>query len=266
MINIWKGIPLGFKKEYENEHNKNKPELEEFAIKDGKKHSCFIILPGGGYDHLSGHEGANVAEKLNENNISAFVLYYRVAPYAHPTYINDVKRAVRYIRYNADKYNIDENKIGVMGFSAGGHLASVLAEHYDHYEYEKTDDIDDISARPDALCMCYPVVTISKNITHNRTRDNISGGNNNLLRELSSELNVREDMPPVFIWHTFEDSSVDCRNSIEMALALKEKNCKFELHIFPEGKHGLDLADNVEGTNQWFGLLLNWLKRIGFFI
>lgn len=266
MINIWNGTPLGYKKEYENQHNKNKPELEEFVINDGKKHSCFLILPGGGYDHLSDHEGANVALRLNEKGISAFVLYYRVAPYAHPTYINDAKRAIRYIRYNAEKYNIDENKIGVMGFSAGGHLASVLAEHYDHYEYERTDDIDDVSAKPDALGMCYPVVTIAKEITHLRTRDNISGGDSKLLNELSSELSVRADMPPVFIWHTFEDKSVDCRNSLEMASALKKKECPFELHIFPDGKHGLDLAEGIEGTEQWFSLYLNWLKRIGFII
>ncbi len=266
MINIWNGIPLGYKSEYDNEHNINKPALEEFAINDGKKHSCFLILPGGGYDHMSDHEGANVAVKLNENGISAFVLYYRVAPYAHPTYINDVKRAMRYIRYNADKYNIDENKIGVMGFSAGGHLASVLAEHYDHYEYERQDEIDTVSAKPNALGMCYPVVTITKDIMHRRSSDNISGGNEQARQELSSELSVREDMPPVFIWHTFEDKSVDCRNSLEMASALKEKDCPFELHIFPEGKHGLDLAEGIEGTRQWFSLYIDWLKRIDFII
>lgn len=264
MTNIWKGIPLGYKSEYDNSHNKNKPELEEFYINDGKKRSCFIILPGGGYDHLSDHEGANVAKRLNSHGISAFVLYYRVAPYAHPTYINDVKRAIRYVRYNAKKYNIDENKIGVMGFSAGGHLASVLAEHYDHYEYNKIDDIDLVSAKPDALCMCYPVVTITKDISHKRSSHNISGENEQTRTELSSELSVREDMPPVFIWHTFEDRSVDCRNSLEMASALKEKEVPFELHIFPKGKHGLDLAEGVYGAEQWFSLFLNWLKGIGF--
>ena len=105
MINIWNGTPLGYKAEYENQNNVNKPELEEFVIKDGKLHSCFLIIPGGGYDHLSDHEGANIAKKLNEIGISAFVLYYRVAPYSHPIYLWDSKRAMRYIRYNAKKYN-----------------------------------------------------------------------------------------------------------------------------------------------------------------
>lgn len=266
MINVWNGTPIGYNKDYDNEHNKNMPQLEEFIVKDGKKHSCFIIFPGGGYDHMSDHEGANVAEELNKYGISAFVFYYRVAPYAHPIYIYDVKRAIRYVRYNAEKYNIDADKIGVMGFSAGGHLASVLAEHYDHYEYDAIDEIDSVSARPNALGMCYPVVSIVKNIKHQRSSDNISGGDEEARLALSSELSVREDMPPTFIWHTFEDKSVDCRNSLEMAMALKKKGCSFELHIFPEGKHGLDLAKDIDGTNQWFALYINWLKRIGFII
>ncbi len=266
MINIWNGTPLGYNEEYQNQHNINKPELEEFVIKDGKLHSCFLIIPGGGYDHLSDHEGANIAKKLNEIGISAFVLYYRVAPYSHPIYLWDSKRAMRYIRYNAKKYNIIEDKIGIMGFSAGGHLSAITAEHYDHYEYEPIDNIDKVSAKPNALGMCYPVVTVSTEIGHKRSGDNISGGNDDLRKPLSAEYSVREDMPPVFIWHTFEDKSVDCRNSLEMGMALKEKGCSFEMHIFPNGKHGLDLAEGVEGTDQWFGLYCNWLKRIGFCI
>lgn len=267
MINIWKGTPLGYNAEFDNEHNINKPELEEFAINDGKKHSCFLILPGGGYDHLSDHEGANVAKRLNEEGVSAFVLYYRVSPYSHPVFLWDVKRAIRYIRHNAEKYNIDENKIGIMGFSAGGNLACITAEHYDRYEYDKIDEIDNVSARPDALCMCYPVVSITKKIsTHVRSGNNLCGNNDKLRNELSCELAVRDDMPPAFIWHTFEDNNVDCRNSLEMGMAMKEKGCSFEMHIFPKGKHGLDLAEGIEGTEQWFNLYCNWLKRIGFCI
>lgn len=266
MINIWNGTPLGYNADFDNEHNINKPELEEFAINDGKKHSCFLILPGGGYDHLSNHEGANVAKRLNQEGISAFVLYYRVAPYVHPIYLWDAKRAMRYIRYNADKYNIDPDKIGIMGFSAGGNLACVTTEHYDHFEYDKIDEIDEVSAMPNALCMCYPVVSITKEISHKRSGDNLCGDNKELRNELSCELAVRDNMPPTFIWHTFEDKSVDCRNSLEMGMAMKEKGCPFEMHIFPDGKHGLDLAEGIEGTEQWFKLYCNWLKRIGFSI
>ncbi len=262
MINIWNGTPLGYNAEYDNETNINKPELEEFVINDGKRHSCFLILPGGGYDHLSDHEGANVAKMLNEKGISAFVLYYRVAPYSHPIYLWDSKRAMRYIRYNADKYNIDENKIGVMGFSAGGHLACITAENYDRFEYEAVDEIDTVSAAPNALCMCYPVVSISKEISHMRSGDNMCGDNAQLRSLLSCENSVREDMPPVFVWHTVQDKSVDCRNSLEMGMALKEKNIPFELHIFNDGKHGLDMAREVPGTCRWVELFVDWIGRV----
>ena len=264
MTDIWMGSTRGYCAEYDKDENKGMPKLEEFVINDGRKHSCFLIIPGGGYDHLSGHEGANVAERLNEMGISAFVLYYRVAPYSHPVYLWDAKRAMRYIRYNADKFNIYADKIGVMGFSAGGHLACISAEHYDEYEYEAVDEADNVTARPDALCMCYPVVSVSKEISHKRSGENLCGSDDELKYSLSGENYIRDDMPPVFIWHTFEDKSVDCRNSLEMGMAMKEKGKAFEMHIFPEGKHGLDLAEGVRGAEQWFGLFCNWIERIGF--
>ena len=114
-INIWNGTPLGYNKEYDDV-NLGLPRLDEFAINDGKKHPCILIIPGGGYDHLSDHEGENVAIELNKLGISAFVLYYRIAPYRHPIYLYDIKRTMRYIRYNAEKYGIYEDKIGIMGF------------------------------------------------------------------------------------------------------------------------------------------------------
>ncbi len=264
MLNIWINKPLGDNEAYNDGQNINKPELEEFVINNGKKHSCVLILPGGGYDHLANHEGANVAKKLNEKGISAFVLYYRVAPYAHPVQLWDSKRAMRYIRYNADKYNIYADKIGIMGFSAGAHLAGLTAEFYDKYDHEATDDIDAVSAKPDALCLCYPVVSLTKPISHFRSGDNLCRGSEDIKIDFSLENSVREDMPPTFIWHTVGDKSVDCRNSLEMASALKEKNCVFELHIFPDGKHGSDLAEGIKGTEQWFSLYCNWLERIGF--
>lgn len=261
MINIWNGEPLGYNKEYDTEQNLNKPQLEEFVINDGNKHSCFLIIPGGGYDHLSNHEGANVAKKLNEMGISAFVLYYRTAPYSHPIYLWDSKRAMRYIRYNAEKYNIYSDKIGVMGFSAGGHLACMTAENYDKYEYDFIDEADKVSARPDALCMCYPVVSVFEEISHKRSSENLCGSDTELKKALSGERAVRENMPPVFIWHTFEDKSVDCRNSLEMGAALKAKGQPFEMHIFTEGKHGLDLAEGIDGAGEWFKLFIKWVKR-----
>lgn len=265
-INIWKGTPLGYNKEFD-ETNKGLPYIDEFVINDGKKHPCILIIPGGGYDHLSDHEGANVAEELNKNGVSAFVLYYRIAPYRHPVYLYDVKRAMRYIRYNAERYNIISDKIGVMGFSAGGHLACICAENAGKFQYEPIDEIDAVSDRPDILCMCYPVVTITnENIFHKRSGDNIAGDNNEVRQALSAELAVPENMPPTFIWHTFEDASVDCRNSLDFCSAMKAKGNKFELHIFPNGRHGLDFAKGIYGTDQWFELFLNWAKGQNFII
>jgi acetyl esterase/lipase len=261
-IKIWNETPKGYKREYDKDANDALPYMEEFVINDGKKHSCFIVLPGGGYDHLADHEGAPFAKALNKLGISCFVLHYRVAPYLHPIYLYDVKRAVRYVRYNAEKYNIIEDKIGIMGFSAGAHLSCLCAQNFDKFEYQPEDDVDKVSARPDALCLCYPVISVTKDIQHERSGKNLCGDDEEIRKALSCELNVREDMPPTFIWHTFEDKSVDCRNSVELAMALKEKNVKFELHIFPDGRHGLGFADEVEGTNKWFGLFTDWLKRL----
>jgi acetyl esterase/lipase len=174
---------------------------------------------------------------------------------------------MRYVRYNAKKFGIDPDRVGIMGFSAGAHLACTVAEHYDNFEC-KVDEIDEQSARPDLLCLCYPVITMGKAISHNGSCENLLGdredGLEECIEDLSCEDNIRADMPPVFILHTFEDSSVDCRNSLVMASRLKERNIKCELHLFPDGRHGIDLARDVEGTKEWFGLFANWLKRCDF--
>ncbi len=234
--------------------------LNEFIINDGKIHPCFIICPGGGYNHLSNHEGANVAEKLNSRDISCFVLEY---DFTFPSPLYDIKRAVRLVRFNASKYNIDPSRVGVMGFSAGGHLAGMCSEFFDSFEKNPIDDADRMSARPDITVLCYPVITLSKDYGHTGSRIML-GEHTELAETLSLENSVREDMPPVFIWHTFEDKSVSYINSIEMAKALKDKNVPCELHIFPYGRHGSDLAENIPGTCQWTTLLIDFLKRQSF--
>ena len=265
MINIWNGKPPDYKANLDKDANKDKPELEAFTINDGDKHSCFLILPGGGYNHLSNHEGANVAKELNKVGISAFVLYYRVAPYHHPSMLWDTKRAIRYIRHNADKYNIDVDKIGIMGFSAGGHLSGLTTIYANEFDYNHIDEVDKNSANVNALCMCYPVVsTINEDIFHLRSTENLTGDNKELRSKLSLEHNIPNNMPPTFVWHTFEDKSVDCRNSLYFAEAMKKSEKSIEFHLFPEGKHGLDMAKGIRGTEQWFLLFINWLKRNGF--
>ncbi len=264
-INLW-DIPPMYNKDFDNEENVGCPSMDSYIINDGNKHSCFIICPGGGYSHRADHEGGNIAEELNKIGISAFVLNYRVAPYHHPVELMDAKRALRYVRYHADKFNIDPDRIGIMGFSAGGHLACIEAEYYDSFEQEPVDEIDRVSAKPDLLVLCYSVITAGSEISHSRSIDCLLGEDKSLITAMSCEQNVRGDMPPVFIWHTFADASVDCRNSLVMAASLKEKNIPCELHLFPEGKHGSDLAADIEGTSQWFSLFVNWLKRNDFCI
>lgn len=230
----------------------------------GKQNSCVIVCPGGAYVMRADHEGEPIAQMLNANGISAFVLNYRVAPYHHPVELTDAKRAIRYVRFHAERFGIDPQKIGILGFSAGGHLTVTALEHFD-YGNEDGDEIDRVSSRPDAGVLCYAVISLL-NYAHTGSRDYLLGENADpdLVRQLSGECSVREDMPPVFLWHTAADDGVFVQNSLNMALALKQKNIPVELHIFPDGPHGLGLAQETPGANQWPGLLANWLHRIGF--
>ncbi len=234
--------------------------LKNFIIDDGAVHPCFVVCPGGGYDHLSNHEGDNVAEELNRYGISAFVLEY---DFVFPSPLRDIKTAVRHLRGNAEKYGIYPDRIGVMGFSAGGHLAGMCAEHFDSFEDETNPTGDTVSARPDICVLAYPVVTLSKSYGHIGSRKML-GDRLELGRMLSLEESVRSDMPPVFIWHTAEDKSVPFKNSLALAEALKAKDVPFELHIFPNGRHGSDLAKNIPGTCLWTKLLMDFLMRQNF--
>ncbi|MCD7778188.1 MAG: alpha/beta hydrolase [Clostridiales bacterium] len=232
-------------------------EVKPILINDGKIHPAFIIVPGGGYNHLSNHEGDNVAERLNEYGISCFVRKY---DFMFPKSLQDIKRAVRLVRYNAEKYNIDPDRVGVMGFSAGAHLAGLCAEHFDRFEEEPAEPCDRLSARPDMCCLCYPVVTLSKPWGHMGSRITLNG-RDDLGEVLSLENSVRKDMPPVFVWHTFEDKSVPYENSVELAKAVNSVGAECELHIFPKGRHGSDLAENIPGTKNWVSLFIDFLER-----
>lgn len=263
---IWQEKTPLFNLAFQNEANENAPSVDAFLIEDNKKHGAVIICPGGRYNHRSDKEGAPVAKWLNSMGINAFVLNYRVNPYTHPAPILDLKRAIRFIRYKADKFNVDVNKVGVMGFSAGGHLAGMLAEHYDEFEIMHYDEIDKINAKPDMLCLCYPVVTLLESYGHLPSVENLFNEPSDLVISLSLEKSVRPEIPPTFIWHTVEDESVSVINSLEMGKSLREAKVPFELHVFPDGKHGMALSDEVEGTGQWKELYKNWLNRIGFII
>ncbi|MCL2518551.1 MAG: prolyl oligopeptidase family serine peptidase [Oscillospiraceae bacterium] len=258
---------------YNAEYSQPEPTLTPYLLPKPIPHGCVIVCPGGGYAGRAPHEGEPIAKMLNAGGFSAFVLNYRFAPYKDPVMLTDVKRAVKLVRYNAAKWNIDPEKIGVLGFSAGGHLAMTAIEHFDYgcengdENAEKVgDEIDKVSSRPNAGILCYAVISFIDPTTHQGTLHNLLGENpaEDMKIKYSGELNVREDSPPVFLWHTAEDGPVPVANSLNMALALQRENIPFELHIFPYGVHGLGLSPNDAHVAQWAPLLVNWLKLNGF--
>lgn len=266
-IKLWeKDMPL-FDENIKNEENKFAGTITPYLVDEEddeiKKRGAMLLLPGGGYSFCS-DEGEKMARWLNFFGVNAFVLKYRVAPYKHPAPIIDAKRAIRYIRYNADKFNIDPNKVGVLGFSAGGHLAGCVAEFFDKFEQENKDEIDKICAKPDLAVLCYPVVSLCESYAHEGSANNLVGEDNELKKMLSLEKNVREDMPEIFLWHTLEDTAVNAINTLELGVALKNKNVPYSLHIFNKGAHGSVLAENIEETKQWSDCLKTLLKNKGF--
>ena len=266
MMNLWEkeNIPL-----YDEEKGQI-PTMEAFLIDSDKPVGAIIIFPGGGYHHLSlENEGSKIAEFYNAQGFNAFVVTYRLAPYNHPAMLYDALRAIRTVRYNAEKFNVNPDRIAVMGFSAGGHLASSLYTHYD-FEVEVKDEIDKVSARPDAAILCYGVLSLSSKYAHIGSRNNLlsdySGEDYMRLSEfLSAEKQVTEDTPPAFLWHTAADPVVPVSNSIDMAKALSEKKIPFELHIYPTGGHGMGLAHQKPHVTSWAPLSAAWLKdELGF--
>ncbi|MBR1737228.1 MAG: alpha/beta hydrolase [Firmicutes bacterium] len=266
---LWEGKVPFFEEKFQTRDNQNASTVTPYLLPDGDPHPCMVIVPGGGYRHRAEHEGDDTAVWLNAMGISAFVVNYRVHPYEPVAMIADIKRAMRLVRYNAAQYNVDPERIGIMGFSAGAHLACYMSEFFDDNEYLPDGKIDKVSARPDLCVLCYPVITFEyKKLLLERDIsifEKSLGVFNNMTR-ISCEKNVSRKMPPVFMWHTFEDTRVPVIHSIKMAEALRKKGVEFEYHIFTNGKHGLSIrrVANTEGTNQWPLLLRNWLFRHNF--
>lgn len=250
---------------FHSSYEQNEPSLTPYLLHNGKKNGCVIVCPGGGYGFKSAHECGPIAEKINSYGVSAMTLDYRVAPYQYPAITEDILRAIRYVRYHAEELQIDPHKIAVLGFSAGGHLANSALCAFD-YGREDGDEIDRVSSRPDAVILCYAVISLGR-YTHEGTRTNLIGGLANekeLEIRLSGELQVREDTPPCFLWHTAEDTAVPVQNAIQLYQALCEKKIFSELHVFPYGPHGLGLAESFPHVAQWADLLGNWLLLMGF--
>lgn len=223
-----------------------------------------IIFPGGAYAMKAEHEGAVMAEWFQKNGITSFVVDYRVAPYKHPAEISDAMRAIRFVRFYAEKYGIDRDKIAVMGFSAGAHLAGSVSVHYDKEMYEETDRIDRESCRPNASILCYPVIDMGTH-RHDGSRQNLLGllPRQEMTDFMSLHKHVNENTPDTFIWHTSTDEAVPVMNSLLYAEALSAQNIPYELHIYPMGPHGLGLAPEFPYVAKWGDNLMEWLKYKG---
>ncbi|MHC1763583.1 MAG: alpha/beta hydrolase [Verrucomicrobiia bacterium] len=250
--------------------DKDVPTLTPFlplaAIATG---ASIVICPGGGYGGLAPHEGPDYALWLNQNGVAGFVLKYRLgsAGYRHPRMLEDAARAVRWVRASAGKWGLDKQKVGIMGSSAGGHLASTLLTHLDAGNPESGDPIERESCRPDLGILCYAVISMGPN-THQGSKRNLLGDNPSpeLVKLLSNELQVTAQTPPAFLWHTAEDQAVPVENSMDFAAALHKAGVPFDLHVFEKGRHGLGLTDKppFQNVHPWAKDCLFWLRGRGF--
>jgi acetyl esterase/lipase len=230
--------------------------------------TAVIVAPGGGYRTLSmNKEGRAPANYLNSLGMAAFVLKYRLGPkYRHPVELGDMQRAIRILRARAGEWHLDPGRIGVMGFSAGGHLASTASTHFDDGNPSAADPIDRVSSRPDFAILAYPVITLTEPWTHQGSKTMLLGEGADLgvLRSLSTDTKVTSKTPPTFLFHTNADTAVPVENSIHYFLALRKAGVPAEMHIFKDGAHGVGLPMQDLALSEWPKTLANWLRASGF--
>lgn len=247
------------------------PDIAVFLpVKKNLSGQAVVICPGGGYAVLAyDWEGTDIAKLLNAKGITAIVLKYRlpnsksnITP--HLTPLMDAKRAIRIVRANADKWGIKKNNIGIMGFSAGGHLASTLATHFDDGDKNSTDSIEQQSSRPDFAVLIYPVISMDPKITHMGSHNNLIGehADATLTNFYSNELQVTKQTPPTFLLHATDDKTVPVENSLRFYEALKNNGVPAEMHIFPSGGHGFGLALGRGPLEGWPDLLVAWMRGL----
>jgi acetyl esterase/lipase len=230
--------------------------------------ASFVVCPGGGYGGLAmSYEGQEVAEWFRDMGITGVVLKYRLGPrYHHPIMLQDAGRAIRTLRARASEWKLDPKRIGILGFSAGGHLASTAGTHFDAGRADAADPIDRQSSRPDRMILVYPVIALATPYGHNGSKKNLLGENppQELLASLSNEQQVKPETPPTFLVHTNADTAVPPENSILFALALRKAKVPLELHVFEEGRHGLGLGKDNRAFTAWPKLCAEWLRVQGF--
>jgi acetyl esterase/lipase len=257
---LWpEGAPGALGKE-----DKDIPSITPYLAQgDNVSGAAMVILPGGAYAALAPHEGKGYAEWLVTNGISCFVVKYRLGTsgYRHPRMLEDAARAVRTVRAKASEWKIDPKRVGIMGSSAGGHLASTLLTHFDLGNPEATDATEKQSSRPTLGILCYAVISMGP-VTHSGSKGFLLGKNPSaeLVENLSNELQVTKETPPCFIWHTWEDKGVKVENSLLFAMALQKAGVPYDLHVYQKGPHGIGLGNK----HPWAKDCIYWLKEQGF--
>ncbi|MBT3289497.1 MAG: alpha/beta hydrolase [Victivallales bacterium] len=228
-----------------------------------------VICPGGGYGHLAmDHEGYDVAKWLNGKGVAAFVLRYRLPAkgYRHPIPLLDAQRALRLVRSKASEWQIKTDRVGTIGFSAGGHLASTVGTHFDPGQPNAADPVDRLSCRPDFLVLGYPVITFASAFTHRGSKNNLLGPKPDpkLVASLSNETQITKDTPPTFLFHAHDDRGVSPRNSIEFYLGLLRAKVPAEMHIYAKGGHGFGIGrKGTQAAETWQDRFADWLQRRG---
>jgi acetyl esterase/lipase len=262
-IRLWPGDAPGA----QGSDDKDIPTLTMYAANGKSSGVGVIVCPGGSYTGLAmNHEGRQVANFLNSVGITAFVLKYRLGPkYHHPVEIGDAQRAIRIVRSRAAEFHVDADKVGVLGFSAGGHLASSVGTHFDSGKSDAADPIDKVGSRPDFLVLGYPVISFTTPYTHKGSLKNLLGDNPDpeLVKSLSSELQVTAQTPPTFLFSTSGDTAVPSENSVMFYLALHKAGVPAELHIFEKGPHGVGLGGMDAALEEWPRLLVIWFRTRG---
>ncbi len=245
----------------------DRPALTIYLPRSNGVRSGVVVCPGGGYQMLAlDHEGKQIAAWLNARGVAAFVLRYRLGPrYHHPIELGDAQRALRLVRYHAADYGIEPDRIGIWGFSAGGHLASTAGTHFDAGQPGAADPIDRMGSRPDFMILAYPVISFVTPYVHRGSMRNLLGDDPDpkLAASLSNETQVTRETPPTFLFHTNSDTGVPAENSVLFYLALRKAGVPAELHIYERGEHGVGLALTDPVLSSWSRRLAEWMKLHG---
>lgn len=258
---LWeKEYPL-YDESITNEDNKGTNKIVFYPANVSEKAPTVVIYPGGGYCiRAEDHEGDQIAKFYNLCGYNAAVVSYRVKPYRHPAQLLDAQRAIKIVRYNADEWNVDTNRVFTLGFSAGGHLCGMTATLPDICTVVG-DDVDKMSAKPNGAILCYAVCSSNEEIGHLGSFESLLGKENMDKKDLfSNDKNVDQNTCPCFLWHTAEDDAVNVKNTLLFTARLAENGIPVETHIFPKGRHGLGPALEVKGACQWLELSAKWIK------